>query len=358
MSVQLKVKYLSKDMLYSQEDAKSPENKKSEVSTMEGIMAQGIGALPEVLKVGANEMELVVFKMYEMLPDSTTEVLNYGVNVAKVREIILMPTLTKVPDMPAYADALAEVRGEVIPIVDLGKWMKIVSPSGMEIKPKVIVLEMLGTTTGMIVHEVERIRRIKWDKIKPPPALLQSKHGGRITGVTKIGEDRDGLLLILDLESVIYDIGALMPRREIALEEIEKIGKKKLRGTVLIADDSVVARRILKDTLENVGLHIIEAVDGKEALNILNDFMQKVGDKPITDFVHLVISDVEMPEMDGLTFTKNAKANPKLQHLPIIINTSLSGEENRQKAQSVGADSYLVKFDVTNLIQEVSRFLK
>ncbi len=321
-------------------------------------MAQGIGALPEVLKVGTNEMELVVFKMYEMLSDNTTGVLNYGVNVAKVREIIPMPTLTKVPDMPAYAEALAEVRGEVIPIVDLGRWMKITLPADMEIRPKVIVLEMLGTTTGMIVHEVERIRRIKWDQIKPPPSLLQAKHGGRITGVTKIGEDGGALLLILDLESVIHDIGALMPRHEIALEEIERIGKKKLSGTVLIADDSAVARKILKDTLENVGLHVIEAADGKQALNILNDFIQKIGDQPITDFVHLIISDVEMPEMDGLTFTKNAKSNQKLKSLPIIINTSLSGEENRQKAQSVGADSYLVKFDITNLIQEVSRFVK
>jgi two-component system chemotaxis response regulator CheV len=321
-------------------------------------MAQSIGALPEVLKVGTNEMELVVFKMYEMLPNNITGILNYGVNVAKVREIIPMPTLTKVPDMPAYADALAEVRGEVIPIVDLGKWMKITLPADMEIRSKVIVLEMLGTTTGMIVHEVERIRRIKWDQIKPPPSLLQSKHGGRITGVAKIGGDGDGLLLILDLENVIHDIGALMPRHEIALEEIERIGKKKLSGTVLIADDSAVARKILKDTFENIGLHVIEAVDGKQALNILNDFIQKIGDQPITDFVHLVISDVEMPEMDGLTFTKNAKSNPKLKPLPIIINTSLSGEENKQKAQSVGADSYLVKFDVTNLIQEASRFIK
>lgn len=321
-------------------------------------MTQAAGALPEVLKVGANEMELVVFKMYGKLPDGMPETLNYGVNVAKVREIIPMPVLTKVPDMPDYADALAEVRGEVIPIVDLGKWMKLISPSDMDIRPKVVVLEMLGTTVGMIVHEVERIRRIKWDQIKPPPSLLQAKHGGRVTGVTKIDDEGNSLLLILDLESVISDIGALMPKREVVLDEIEKIGKKKLSGTVLIADDSTVARRILKDTLENVGLHIIEAADGKQALEMLNEFLQRIGDQPITNFVNLVISDVEMPEMDGLTFTKNVKSNPKLQILPIVINTSLSGDENREKSKLVGADGYLVKFDVTKLIQEVSRFLK
>ncbi len=321
-------------------------------------MAQSVGALPEVLKVGTNEMELVVFRMYSTHPDGSPEILDYGVNVAKVREIIPMPTLTKVPDMPAYAEALAEVRGEVIPIVNLGKWMKIVPPSNMDIRPKVIVLEMLGTTVGMIVHEVERIRRIKWDQIKPPPSLLQAKHSGRVTGVTKIDDEGEALLLILDLESVISEMGGLIPKHEIALEEIERVGKKKLKGTVLIADDSAVARKILKDTLENVGLHVIEAVDGKQAFDILNDFIQRIGDQPITNFVQLIISDVEMPEMDGLTFTKNVKANNKLQSVPIIVNTSLSGEENREKAKSVGADGYLVKFDVTKLIQEVSRFLK
>ena len=320
-------------------------------------MAQSIGALPEVLKVGANEMELVVFRMFSSHPDGTPETLDYGVNVAKVREIIPMPTLTKVPDMPSYAEALAEVRGEVIPIVDLGKWMKVNPPASMDIRLKVIVLEMLGTTVGMIVHEVERIRRIKWDQIKPPPSLLQAKHSGRVTGVTKIDEG-DSLLLILDLESVISEMGGLVHSQEVALGEIERVGKKKLKGTVLIADDSSVARKILKDTLENVGLHVIEAVDGKKALEILNDFLSRIGDQPITDFVQLVISDVEMPEMDGLTFTRNLKANPKLGMLPVMINTSLSGEENKEKAQGVGADGYMVKFDVSMLLHEVSKFLK
>lgn len=323
-----------------------------------GNMAQNAGALPEVLKVGTNEMELVVFRMYGTHPDGTQEVLDYGVNVAKVREIIPMPTLTKVPDMPAYAEALAEVRGEVIPVVDLGKWMQINPPSSMDIRLKVIVLEMFGNTVGMIVHDVERIRRVKWDQIKPPPSMLQAKHSGRITGVTKLDEDSESLLLILDLESIISEMGGFVPKHEIALEEIEKVEKKRLKGTVLIADDSGVARRILKDTLENAGLHVIEAQDGKQALDILNDFLPKIGDQPITSFVQLIISDVEMPEMDGLTFTKNVKNNPKLQTIPIIINTSLSGEENKEKAKSVGAEGYLVKFDVTKLLQETARCIK
>ncbi len=320
-------------------------------------MERNTGALPEVLKVGANELELVIFKMYNRLPDGTSESYSYGVNVAKVREIIPMPVLTKVPDMPEYAEALAEVRGEVVPIVNLGKWLKFQPIDDSQIRPKVVILEMLGTTVGMIVHEVERIRRIRWDQIKVPPALLQSKHSGRITGVTKLEDSEDTLLLILDLENVISEIGALAPKKEIVLEELEKASRKVLKGTVLIADDSGVARRILKDSLENMGLHVMQSTDGREAFGILNEFLEKIGDKPITDYVQLVITDVEMPEMDGLTFTKSIKAHPRLKVLPVIINTSLSGPENRDKAQLVGADGYLVKFDPTLLFKELARFL-
>ena len=320
-------------------------------------MAKNHGALSETLKVGTNELELVIFKMYNKLPDGNIELYSYGVNVAKVTEIIPMPPLTKVPDMPDYSEALAEVRGEIIPIVNLGKWLKFSSVDNMEIRPKVVILEMLGTTVGMIVHDVERIRRIKWDQIKVPPALLQAKHSGRITGVTKLEDSTDALLLILDLENVISEIGALAYKKEIVLEEIEKIAQRKLKGNVLIADDSGVARRILKEHLEQMGLHVIDSIDGKAALGILNDFLTRIGDKPITDYVQLVITDVEMPEMDGLTFTKSIKSDPKLQALPVIVNTSLSGSENKDKAQLVGADGYLVKFDPTLLFKEVSRFL-
>ncbi|MBF0554556.1 MAG: chemotaxis protein CheV [Nitrospirae bacterium] len=323
-------------------------------------MTKNAGALPEVLKVGANEMELVVFKMYCLLQNGKPETRSYGVNVAKVREIIPMPTLTTVPDLPDYAEALAEVRGEVIPIIDLGKWMKLVVPGGpdaKDIRQKVIVVEMLSTTVGIVVHEVERIRRIKWTQIKPPPQFLQIKHGGRITGVTKI-EENDDLLLILDLESVIQSIGAIVTKTGINLEDLKGYQKKKLSGNVLIVDDSMVARRILKDTLENIGLNIMEAADGKQALKLLEEFLTKIGDQPITKFINLVITDVEMPEMDGLTFTKSVKSDPRFKGLPVIVNTSLSGDENRQKSKVVGADGYLIKFDVANLMSEVSRFFE
>jgi two-component system chemotaxis response regulator CheV len=325
---------------------------------LEDIMAKNPGNLPEVLKVGTNELELVIIKMYNKLPDGTVETYSYGVNVSKVREIIPMPVLTKVPDMPDYAEALAEVRGQVIPVINLGKWLKFSQSDTKELRPKVVIIDMMGTNVGMIVHEVERIRRIKWDQIKVPPSLIQAKHSGRITGVTKLDDSEETLLLILDLENIIAEMGAFSSKTEIAIDDISKISRAKLAGTVLIIDDSGVARRILRENLEKIGLSVIESINGKEAFQILNDFLLKIGDTPITNYVQVIITDVEMPEMDGLTFIKNLKANNKLKALPVIINTSLGGAESRGNAKLVGADGYLVKNELSHLFEELVRFLK
>lgn len=321
-------------------------------------MAQNPGKLPEVLKVGANELELIIIKMYNKLPDGTLETYSYGVNVAKVREILPMPVLTKVPDMPDYAEALAEVRGQVVPVINLGKWLKFNQATDVPVKPKIVILEMLGTCVGMIVHDVERIRRIKWDQIKAPPALMQVKHSGRITGVTKLDDSEESLLLILDLENVIAEMGAFSPVKELALEDMGKASRTKLNGTVLIIDDSSVARRILRDMLDKLGLHVIESVNGKEAFVVLDDILARLGDKPVTDLIQVVITDVEMPEMDGLIFTRTLKAHPKLKSLPVIVNTSLSAPENRDKAKLAGADGYLVKNEPSHLFEELTRYLK
>ena len=321
-------------------------------------MAQKPGNLPEVLKVGVNELELIIIKMFNRLPDGSTETYSYGVNVAKVREILPMPVLTKVPDMPDYAEALAEVRGQVVPVINLGKWLKFTQDTAAQLKPKLVILDMLGACVGMIVHDVERIRRIKWDQIKAPPPLMQVKHSGRITGVTKLDDGEESLLLILDLENVIAEMGAFSSAKELALEDMGKTSRTKLNGTVLIIDDSAVARRILREMLEKLGLQVTESVNGKEAFAVLEDFLARIGDKPITDLIQAVVTDVEMPEMDGLVFIRKLRAHPKLKSLPIIVNTSLSAPENREKAKLAGADGYLVKNEASHLFEELAPFLK
>jgi len=318
-------------------------------------MARPAISTAELTKVGANDVELIVFKMFNAPAEGREETLYYGVNVAKVREIMPMPPVTKVPDMPEYAEALTEVRGEVIPIIDIAKWMKIHPSPNHLVRPKVIVLNMMSTIVGMIVHDVERIRRIGWDQIKQPPAMLQMKYGGKITGVTRIDSANETLLLILDLESMMSEIGAISMEDVFAADAFGGL-HAQLKGTVLIADDSSVARRILKDNLEKAGLTVIAYNDGKQALEAIHQAKAKLGDRPITEYVQLVVTDVEMPELDGMTLTSILKSDEHFRALPIIINTSLSGEENREKAKKSGADGFLVKFDVAHMLQEIAKF--
>ncbi|KAF0185190.1 MAG: two-component system chemotaxis family response regulator CheV [Nitrospirae bacterium] len=319
-------------------------------------MARTTNSQAELMKVGATALELIVFKMFNVTADGTEETLHYGVNVAKVREIMPMPALTKVPDMPDYAEALTEVRGEVIPIIDLSRWMKIRPAQHHTVRPKVIVLSMMNTIVGMIVHDVERIRRISWDQVKQPPSMLQTKYGGKITGVTKIDAEGESLLLILDLESMMAEIGAVSVEA-VFDAELGDAFLKNLHGTVMVADDSAVARKIIKDNLETRGLKVIACSDGKEALAALHQAKARLGEKPITDYIQLLITDVEMPEMDGITLASTLKSDDRFKSLPIIVNTSLSGDESKEKAKSIGADGYLVKFDIAHLIQEVAKFL-
>jgi two-component system chemotaxis response regulator CheV len=320
------------------------------------IMARTPSTTAELTKVGANDLELIVFKMFNVTADGSEETLYYGVNVAKVREIMPMPTLTKVPDMPDYAEALTEVRGEVIPIINLSRWMKINPAPDHTVRPKVIVLSMMNTIIGMIVHDVERIRRISWEQVKQPPSMLQTKYGGKITGVTKIDAEGESLLLILDLESMMAEIGAVSVEA-VFDAEIGDTLFKNLQGTILVADDSAVARKIIKDNLETRGLKVIACSDGKEAMAALHQAKARLGDKPITDYVQLLITDVEMPEMDGISLARTLKSDEKFKSLPIIVNTSLSGDESKERAKSIGADGYLVKFDIAHLVQEVAKFL-
>ncbi|HMK43545.1 MAG TPA: chemotaxis protein [Dissulfurispiraceae bacterium] len=320
-------------------------------------MAKQGGRAADSVKVGANDLELIVFKMFNVATGGSEETLYYGVNVAKVREIMPMPTLTKVPDMPDYAEAITEVRGEVIPIINLAKWMHINPPQDKAIRAKVIVLSMMNTIVGMIVHDVERIRRISWEQVKQPPSMLQTKYGGKITGVTKIDAEGESLLLILDLEGMMADIGVVSMEAAFQSETLGDDIPSNLSGTVMIADDSAVARRILKDNLENRGLKVIVYSDGKQALEALHRAKAKLGAKPITDYVQLLITDVEMPEMDGIALAHMLKSDEQFRSLPIIVNTSLSGDDSRAKAKSMGADGYLVKFDIVHLIKEVAKFL-
>jgi len=301
-----------------------------------------------ILKVGSNEMELVDFRIYKEDKGEVYEGI-YGVNVAKVREIIKLPVLTKLPGAPKYIDGIFDLRGVVIPVVNLAKWMGIKKPKGKKISPRIIITEFNNVLIGFAVHEARRIRRVSWEDIEPTNftsndegAFTQTK----ITGVTKI--ENGEVLLILDLESIIEELGLYTPTTDISQVEIERF-----KGTALVLDDSSTARRLVKNAMIEMGFNVVEAVDGMEGLKKLDDMLSIFGDN-ISEELRIIISDVEMPQMDGFTFASRVKEDKRLKNIPLVFNSSISDHFSDIRGKEAGADAYLTKFDASVFYKEVA----
>ena len=303
------------------------------------------------LKIGSNEMELVDFRIFKQETDKVYEGI-YGINVSKVREIIRVPTLTELPSTPEFIEGIFDLREVVIPVVNLAKWMGVAEPEDAEKNARVIITEFNNVLIGFIVHEAKRIRRISWNDIEPASFMSSSSslESNKITGVTKI--EGDSVLLILDLESVVQDLGLYEPETDIAPNMIEKFS-----GLALILDDSVTARKIVKDALVKMGFHVIEAMDGEEGLNKLDDLYTTYGDA-IANNLKIIISDVEMPKMDGFHFAAKVKEDERFNNIPIVFNSSISDHFSEARGEEAGGEAYLVKFQASSFFDEVSRVVR
>ena len=304
-----------------------------------------------VLKVGSNEMELVDFRIFKQDGDDIYEGI-YGVNVSKVREIIKIPNLTQLPGLPDYIEGIFDLRGIVIPVVNLAKWMHIDEPKEANIKPRIIITEFSDVLIGFIVHEAKRIRRISWKDIEP--ASFVSGTGtlekSQITGVTRI--ENDEVLLILDLESVVEELGFYKPKTDVEVNDI-----MQLKGTALILDDSAVARKLVSDALKKMGLKVVEAKDGLEGLKKLEELSNIFKDE-LKSELKIIISDVEMPQMDGFHFAANVKEDDRFKEIPIVFNSSISDHFSELRGKEAGGEAYLTKFDAAVFYKEISNVLK
>lgn len=303
------------------------------------------------LKVGSNEMELVDFRI---LKEENGEVYEgiYGINVSKVREIIGVPSLTELPGTPEFIEGIFDLRGIVIPVVNLAKWMGITGPEDAEKNSRIIITEFNNILIGFIVHEAKRIRRINWSDIEPATFISNSGsiEGSKITGVTKIEDDN--VLLILDLESVVQDLGLYKPDLDYVPE-----GQEDFTGLALVLDDSATARKIVKDALEKMGFQVIEAMDGQEGLEKLDDLYNIYGDD-LHNKLKIIISDVEMPRMDGFHFAANVKEDERFKTIPIVFNSSISDHFSENRGKDAGGEAYLVKFEASSFYDEVARIVR
>lgn len=303
----------------------------------------------KTLKVGSNEMELVDFRIIKQEGDKIYEGI-YGINVAKVQEIIRLPKLTELPGVPDYVEGIFDLRGVVIPVINLAKWMNVVVPNSKRVKPRIIITEFNNVQIGFIVHEAKRIRRINWKDIEP--ATFSASHGSvdrsKITGVTRI--EKGEVLLILDLESVVQDLGFYQPD----ISGLDNV--KKYSGFAMVLDDSSIARKIVRETLEKMGFKVIEANDGMVGLDKLENLYETYKET-LPKQLKIIVSDVEMPKMDGFHFASKVKSDNRFSKIPIVFNSSISDQFSNMRGQEAGAEAYLVKFDANTFYSEIARVI-
>ena len=307
-----------------------------------------------LLESGTNELELVEFFIDEK-DEATGKVYRgfYGVNVAKVLEIIRMPVVTQLPEIPHPSVLGAfNLRSRIIPLVDLALWLGKHSMTTSKEDTKVIVSEFNRITSAFMVSGVTRIHRLSWTQVEAPGAHLNEYSGNSVTGVVRFD---DRILLILDMEKILADLnpGLAMKIEEHALAEIQenKAQQRKEQYRALISDDSTSIRRMIGTMLEKAGFEVTQTVNGQDAWDALVALKTRAAAEniPLTDLVDILVSDIEMPIMDGHNLTKRVKDDPVLKQLPVILFSSLITERLRHKGESVGADEQISKPNITEL---------
>lgn len=291
--------------------------------------------------VGHNRLELLMFFLGGAQ--------RYGINVFKVHEVIQRPPLTRIPNAPAVVRGMATLRGKTIPVLDLGMALG-QPPIGSDEVGIVIVTEYNRTVQGFLVRAVDRIVNINWEKVVPPPDGAGDDHF-----LTAIAHVENEMVEMIDVEKVLSNVsGAEIQISETTVNSM--VTTHPAQHVVLAVDDSSVARGQMKRTLDRVGVQTVVARDGKEAYDLLNSWVEKKD--PILNQLLMVISDIEMPEMDGYTLTSKIRANDRLKDMYVMLHTSLSGLFNHNLIRKVDANAFVPKFDANDLAQAVIERIK
>lgn len=293
--------------------------------------------------VGQNRLELLLFRL------KGRQI--YGINVFKVKEVLQCPKLSSIPQSRSVVRGVAHIRGETIPVIDLGLAIGMPEIPAADLADSFIVIsEYNRRTQGFLVSGVERIVNLNWEDVSPPP-----KGAGREVYLTAVARIDDQLIEIIDVEKVLSEVS---PLREDVGEELVTRSSEKDRSSsrpVLVVDDSSVARRQVERCLTAIGLEVVTKNDGKQALEYVKELTADGSN--LNDHLSLMISDVEMPEMDGYTLVTRCKENPQLSSVYIMLHTSLSGVFNKAMVKKVGADDFMAKFSPDELAERVMEVL-
>lgn len=299
-----------------------------------------------LLESDTNELEIVEFRVDEL--DRYGEVVpcHYGVNVAKVREIIRLPQLTKALNTSDAVEGMIKLREKVIPVLNLSRILN--KETGDMLADRVIVLEFNNLMVGVLVHSVSRIYRISWTHVEAPSASVYSD---QITGLVKMD---DRIILVLDFEKIVGEFCSASALKPLSADQLmESKSQDRSDKTILVADDSPFIRNTMCSALRGAGYKVLEAVNGLEAWEKIQEIMKECSSEGVLfrSKVQLLITDVEMPQMDGLHLTSTVRKEDSLKDLPIIIFSSLASDDNMRKWHDLGAQQILTKPDLPHLVK-------
>ncbi|MCX0501746.1 chemotaxis protein [Erwinia billingiae] len=302
----------------------------------------------------SNKFELLVFRLGSDLSEEKSEL--FGINVFKLREIVPMTTITKAAGMKSPLLGMANIRGQFIPVIDLPAVVGCTPTTGLNL---ILVTEYARSTQAFAVESVEDIVRLDWSQVHAAEAGVSSRN---ITSIACLNTDKDNnttMALVLDVEQILHDV--IPSVREVKEGDI-KLKEFDIRpGSVaIVAEDSKVARQMLEQGLKAMGIPAEMHNTGLEAWNRIRSIQQQAKEEgiPIRDKISMVLTDLEMPEMDGFTLTRNIKTDINLRDIPVVIHSSLSGSANEDHVRKVGANGYVAKFEINQLSAVIHKVLE
>lgn len=301
--------------------------------------------------VGSNRLEVLLFSLGRDKVSGRSDL--FGINVFKVREVIKMPFITKAPNLPPAVEGMVSLRNTTIPIINLPKFCNIDTD---DLPGILIVTEYNNHVQGFMVNNVENIERLSWDNLKTPPDMISNRVNGLVTAVADL--PKQGIIMIMDVEKVLSEVDGAYQDEHIFRDLSERNwGPEKM--LILYADDSSVARNQIESALQKLNIKTISCQNGQEAwikLNEMADEAEREGIR-LHQRIHIILTDVEMPEMDGYVLTQKIKADSRMKDIPVVMHSSLSAETNQSLAKKVNVDAYVPKFEPKALAETLQSIM-
>ncbi|EGQ9500661.1 chemotaxis protein CheV [Vibrio cholerae] len=310
---------------------------------------------------GTNELEIIEFHLEKVLPDGRTKTCYYGINVAKVREVIRVPETTDYPNAQPHMIGVFSSREILTPLVDLAGWLGV--PTSTDISKKyVIVTDFNRMTNGFLIDSISRIHRISWNDVESPSQFLEAGEQDCVVAVVR--QDKK-LIMILDFEKIISDINPelSMEKYDVTVDRKvdlnQRMVTKRNAKTIMVVDDSAFIRSLIQDTLSSAGYNIIACKDGGEAHEKLMELKQSAKEEniPVSELVDAVVTDVEMPRMDGMHLIKRLRDDDSYSSMPIVMFSSLMSDDNRAKALALGANDTLTKPEIGKMVAMMDKYI-